>query len=411
MHPEGVDGCGAMAVWMGPRPVCNAVRLRGAEHCAIGNNHFRDVGWNAVYLEDKNVRNILRHNEISGAGANGVCLAGSKMRHPIFNEVSDNHIHHCGVLTKYVAGVFLGMSDGNFVRHNRIEHMPHHAINLVDNPDGRNYLEYNEIRWACEEIADTGAINCWMELGAPEAQRCGHVVRFNYIADIYGIEIKGGKIVKSQGFPTSGLYLDNCSSNCLVFGNVFVRCGMAGVLIHNGKNNIVENNVFVDCGSAVRMQDWIASLPYWARMSGFMTGNVVQRNICLQTRPDGVIYHLQGGYPAWSPRSLARADENLFFRTGGGEYRLAFDGKLAEDVLAVGLKGPDNEPLKKIETLEAWQALGFDQHSRFEDPGFVDPAKDDYRLKPDSPALELGFQPIDTEKIGIRPRQALPGAG
>ena len=34
------------------------------------------------------------------------------------------------------------------------------------------------------------------------------------------------------------------------------------------------------------------------------------------------------------------------------------------------------------------------------DPLFVDPDKDDYRLKPDSPALKLGFQPIPVDKIG-----------
>ena len=49
-------------------------------------------------------------------------------------------------------------SDGNFVRHNRIEHMPHHAINLSENPNGRNIVEYNEIRYSEEEIADSAAI-------------------------------------------------------------------------------------------------------------------------------------------------------------------------------------------------------------------------------------------------------------
>jgi len=34
------------------------------------------------------------------------------------------------------------------------------------------------------------------------------------------------------------------------------------------------------------------------------------------------------------------------------------------------------------------------------DPGFVDPEHDDYRLKPDSPALKLGIKPIPVEQIG-----------
>ena len=49
---------------------------------------------------------------------------------------------------------------------------------------------------------------------------------------------------------------------------------------------------------------------------------------------------------------------------------------------------------------EAWQSLGMDQHSLVADPLFVDAAAGDYRLKPESPALKLGFQPIPLDKIG-----------
>jgi hypothetical protein len=49
---------------------------------------------------------------------------------------------------------------------------------------------------------------------------------------------------------------------------------------------------------------------------------------------------------------------------------------------------------------EAWQAQGMDLHSLVVDPLFVDAARDDYRLRPESPALKLGFEPIPVDKIG-----------
>ncbi|NOZ21650.1 MAG: hypothetical protein GXP25_11265 [Planctomycetes bacterium] len=49
---------------------------------------------------------------------------------------------------------------------------------------------------------------------------------------------------------------------------------------------------------------------------------------------------------------------------------------------------------------ESWKSLGFDQHSVVADPLFVNPEKDDYRLRPNSPAFKLGFKPIPVEKIG-----------
>src|SRR5581483_4369694 len=125
-----------------------------------------------IYVEDANVRNVISDNEISYAGAIGICLIGTKylgpmfgtepLRHyPLYHEVANNRIHHCGVFDKNIAGIYMGVCDGNVITHNLIEHMPHHAINLGNSQYGRNILEYNEIHHTCLETRDNGAINVW----------------------------------------------------------------------------------------------------------------------------------------------------------------------------------------------------------------------------------------------------------
>jgi parallel beta-helix repeat protein len=392
---DGGEGVGAMFNTIGLRYCGEAVHLRDAEHCRIEGNRFDAVGGNAVYLESHNARNAIARNEIAHAGANGICLIGAPLRHPIFNHIEDNHIHHCGVYNKYTAGVFCGTSDGNIIGHNRIEHLPHHGINLSENPNGRNVVEYNEILHTCEELADNAAINCWMELPPREAQRCGHIIRYNLIADTPGCEVVGGVVGPSKNFPTSGIYLDNYASNCFVYGNIIVRAAAAAVLVHGGKNNVIENNIFVDCRANVRLQDVVCTLPYWHNMAGFMTGNHITRNIGYQGAA-GLLFHLD----AWTDRVVARCDENVWFQTTG-EYRIEHTCSL---VNRVRVSAGDLDQADRVETLEIWQRLGYDTHSVFEDPLFVDAARDDFGLRPDSPPLKLGCQPIPARDIGIRKR-------
>jgi hypothetical protein len=107
-----------------------------------------------------------------------------------------------------------------------------------------------------------------------------------------------------------------------------------------------------------------------------MTGNVFRRNI--------VSYHDEKA-KLFSSRNLPldrnQWDRNLYWN-GGQALRIALGGKDGE----IGF--------------EAWRARGQDQNSVVADPLFVDAARDDYRLKKNSPAFALGFQPIPVEKIG-----------
>ncbi len=63
----------------------------------------------------------------------------------------------------------------------------------------------------------------------------------------------------------------------------------------------------------------------------------------------------------------------------------------------------DDVSLREVETLDewtSWRALGYDAHSLVADPLFENWSKDDYRLKPNSPAFKVGFERIPVEKIG-----------
>jgi hypothetical protein len=51
--------------------------------------------------------------------------------------------------------------------------------------------------------------------------------------------------------------------------------------------------------------------------------------------------------------------------------------------------------------LDKWQALGQDVHSVIADPLFVDVDNHDFHLKPESPALALGFKPFDYTQAGV----------
>lgn len=65
----------------------------------------------------------------------------------------------------------------------------------------------------------------------------------------------------------------------------------------------------------------------------------------------------------------------------------------------------DNVRLTECAPLDewtSWQAEGWDKRSLIADPMFVDWQKDDFRLKPESPAFKLGFEAIPVEKIGVR---------
>ena len=59
-------------------------------------------------------------------------------------------------------------------------------------------------------------------------------------------------------------------------------------------------------------------------------------------------------------------------------------------------------------SMEEWKASpanrhGYDAHSIYADPLFVDAANRDYRLREGSPAFAMGIESIDASQVGLLP--------
>ena len=89
-----------------------------------------------------------------------------------------------------------------------------------------------------------------------------------------------------------------------------------------------------------------------------------------------------------------KSDLNLIWNTSGGNFMLG------QNFTPTSKEGP--QWTADTFTLDQWHDLGQDTHSIFVDPKFADVAHRDFTLPPDSPALTLGFHPIDMSDVGPR---------
>jgi hypothetical protein len=131
---------------------------------------------------------------------------------------------------------------------------------------------------------------------------------------------------------------------------------------HYGENNIVRNNIFAFGRDAQvqrsRLEDhrsftFEKNLVYWDQ-GNLLAGNWDKLNVLF--------------------------DYNTYWHVGSEDFKF---GK---------------------RTFDEWRKDGMDQHSQIRDPGFVDPAKLDFRLKGGAEKELLGFVPFDISTVGPRKR-------
>ncbi|MCY2930866.1 MAG: right-handed parallel beta-helix repeat-containing protein [Planctomycetota bacterium] len=378
------------------------VRLRGAEDCRIEGCRFTASAASAVRMDLHCRRNAVRSSLIEHVGGVGVLLAGygpGAKDVNGFNEVVGNHIHHVGESLWHSAAVFAWQSGDNRIAGNLIHNTPYTAI-VVSGRIGYDRPGKGEcsrtVRWkdldaAYGKDADVAALPWDRREPLLHARR--NIVEDNEIRDVMeviedgdGIYVSGagrGNVIRRNYIHhctsihmAEGIRCDDDQHDTVVDSNILFRIGGLATCIAIKGVTQVTNNIMA-CPTAT---------PYCGLLSLEhvpIDGSVIQRNIFLTTRKDcRAVRQGKTIYNTLAWLKDTRADSNLYFNTADPEW------------------GPAH--------LTAERAHGIEGASLAADPEFLDVEQGDFRLKPTSPALKLGFVPIDMSRIGLKNKVGPP---
>jgi parallel beta-helix repeat protein len=320
----------------------NRVRFCTWKQCAIA--HISNY---AIDFADACLNNQILECQFFDLGAGAVKVANYGS-----HKIIGCHIYNGGLIFHGAVAIWIGNAANNLVAHNHIHDFYYSGISVgwtwgsADSSTANNTIEFNHIHHFGKLadgdrplINDNGGI---YTLGVQP----GTQIRSNLIHDI-----------QARNFGGWGIYLDEGSSQITVENNIVYRTRKGGFHLHRGEDNIVRNNIFA-FGELSQLERTLEDPVEDEDYQSFALEN-------------NIIYWREGNLLAgkWDDRHYA-FDRNLYWYLG--DRSISFD-KLS---------------------WQEWQQQGMDRNSTIADPLFIDPEKGDFRLKPNSPALKMGFQPF-----------------
>ncbi|WP_308635303.1 right-handed parallel beta-helix repeat-containing protein [Paenibacillus silvisoli] len=402
------------------------IYMENAESITVKNCRLMNAGVCGVWLNKHAQHNEIYGNWIEGSGLNGVYLTGwSFDQGPFtsaedayvnkFNRVSNNFIYDSGKfeLTRG-SGIQLHQSGDNEISHNRIMKAPRYGISMKGDRYGvlenhgsiygipvtrdnrydflytrNNRIMFNDVSNVMMNSEDGAGIESWgAGTGNVYDHNCVHdFVNLNHWRNWFG-----------------GIYLDDCSDYMTVTNNIVygIHGGHAFGIMEKGIENRVFNNIIANNGLtwAIWMQEF-AEVSYGLKLGC----NILFNN---STTAIYGFEHLREGF-AGNPVYTSVYEGELPERIASFDHNLIYEPVGSTDVLM----GDKNTVYLSYENWKA--AYGYDVHTiQGKDPLFVDAENGDFRLHPDSPALALGFTPIDQSLIGLKsdfpwePKQTTP---
>lgn len=363
------------AFLIGPQGVYNSQAASNVETGAIMGTDVEDVsfencriahtGAHGLYLRKGCRRVTVRHSLVEDLGAGGIYFGGdNRSRQKSLEGVSshltveDSIVRHGGRVLQAGIGVWMGHAHDCRVVHNEICDFFYTGVSLgwtwgyAPTVNRDNLIAHNRIHHIGQgALSDMGGV---YTLG----DNTGSFVRNNWIWEVNGYA--------DNGSPAWGLYTDEGSHGFVFCDNLVEKCRDGAIHQHYGSENVYSNNL---CLTFSKDGVWRS------RAEDHVTIRVMN-NIFWWTEPEAGTY--RGGGNFESTKDLP-ADNNVYWCAAGKVKETAFKG----------------------ESWEKWRALGHDAKGVIADPLFVDPAKGDWRLKPESPALKLGFKPFDWHDTGV----------
>ena len=337
----------------------------GALNCAIEACEVAHIGTYGIWFRRGCKEGRIQRNRLFDLGAGAIRVGEDRMAKTEVAETSrtlvdNNHLFNGGRIYPGCVGIWIAQSSGNRVSHNDIHDLYYTGISvgwnwgLEPNRTSNNVIEWNHVHHLGQGVlSDAGLIYC---LGVSP----GSVIRNNVFHDLWPYS------APALGW---GIYLDAQCGNYLVESNLVYNTLSGGLMFNNGGHaHVIRNNIFALSANQ-------ALWPYSEKRPSHF-----RRNLVYLTQGQLLIPYGERSLEERlaTQESPGDWDENLYWHTAGPEALRFYRRSFGE-----------------------WQALGLDPHSRIADPQFVNAAGHDFRLKPGSPAFELGFREFDYSAAGL----------